>query len=918
MPASQPATPRPTVTAIHRTTDAMRDRLLAAAEELRSLGHHLRPVGPGKRILWPPPDEEVDPGDLPSSAEAAEATVAAISAGEAHGLAIALGVDSARPEPSGGTVISLALDVSATVSRQWEATWGAACDQAGVGDVWAGLARGWVVTTPAGDARYVFDVAVPSVPYARHLLRSLDAMGVDDGPGRWALRIRTSLVVVPPSSPQVDPAGAYRSRPRSSPGAAASIDARSLHGLAWAMQLASAQTSGRDGAPAVNPLTAAVRRVWAEEATDERTGELLKDAGWEQTRAVVEGALRWEHPSGGRLALGGASRPPGSVWVATAGQGLPAGWVSAWDLRKALTGLDDDELAAALVDSGEVERPLLPLVAPSRPRIVVDSAATSSQQATLLGAIRSARHPALPMPLILAHRVGGRVERLVSASVDGGAVRTWSEAAPDRLAIAVAEPVHFTEKGMKVAAFAPPVVHSAFQGALESVDGPAACDILAAHPVLLSDGTVLATPGWHPEHNALLLQPQGDWSEYEVGENLTRDDAATALAWLHQELLGDFPFASAADLARAIAYVLTCSVRDIIPSSPAWMMTATQAGTGKGMLAAVGRIIANGTSRYAAMSAWRATDEESAKRLSAEIIGHPGETHFAHIDELERGGLLTSLLLSETVTSADGATSLRRLGHSQDVSVGGVIVTVTGNNIGVGGDWARRIMPITMRWTGDERPEERGGFRHADLLEWVAENRPAILGACHTIIARGLREGLQPPSRLGSFSRWTEVVIGALSDLHIPSDDPAGRTVAQLALGTLGEWKRENDTTMEGWASLFSWWVREWGTDAVTAGTLSEMLNNRSEEFQSLLNVDIPQQILGQIEAHRDPFARAGGVGKILTGMVGTPVDLEGIGRVRLAMIPSKGHRGRCYRLEASDPDVDLGEFHHPTPPARF
>lgn len=889
-------TPRPTVTPLRRTTDAAREQLLALVAELASAGHHVRPVAPGKRILWPPEGtEDGEDDEEPTTAEAAEATTAAIRGGEAHGVALLLGVGSARPGQDGTPVIDLALDVAGTAGREWHAAWAAACDQAGGAGAWQAIASGWAVTTPAGDTRYVFQVVTPNRQYAKHLLDALDALEAADSSGRWAARLRTAQVVVA-GGPTIDPAGAYKMK--GGPAAEATITARDLHALAWALSLVS-PAAGEE--VATDPHTVAVRRAYAATATDERSGELLEAAGWAQVRSVGEGAMRWEHPdSGARLVLGGKSRPAGSAWVSRVGDsGLPAGWVPAWSLRRHLRGVGEVELAVELVESGEVERPLLPLAAVERPRVEVGALPTDRQQEVILGALRSARHPTLPMPLVLVQRTGGKPVALASVEHAGDAVRTWDD--PDRVATAVAEPVRMTERGLRVASWPAAVVRGAAEDALASASddrGVSAVDVVAARPVLLPGGATLATPGWHPAHSALLLRPRGDWSGYQVPEEPGLDDAQEALDWLNLEVLGDFPFASPADRARAVAYLLTCSGRDLVPSSPAWLVTATQAGTGKGLLSLVGRIIANGTPRYAKVSAYGARDEESEKKLAAELLGHPEDTHFAHVDELERGGLITSLTLSEVVTSIDGALSLRRLGRSKNVLAGGVIVTINGNNIGVGGDWARRVMPIALKWTGSCRPEERSGLRHDALDEWVAEHRPEILAACHTILARGLREKLTPPVRLGSFSKWSKVILGALSDLHISGDKDAA---AKQAVGTLGEWKRENDTTMEGWASLFSWWVRAYGGDAIPFSELSLALDGKEGNLPSMREVVLPQALLRQFEAHREGPGRASAVGKVLGGVCDMPVDLEGVGRVHLEAVAPGGHRGHRYRLAADD-----------------
>jgi hypothetical protein len=61
-------------------------------------------------------------------------------------------------------------------------------------------------------------------------------------------------------------------------------------------------------------------------------------------------------------------------------------------------------------------------------------------------------------------------------------------------------------------------------------------------------------------------------------------------------------------------------------------------------------------------------------------------------------------------------------------------------NLSVKGDLARRVVPIALD-PGVERPNERSGFRHADLLAWVREERARLVVAGLTVLAWYVREG---------------------------------------------------------------------------------------------------------------------------------------------------------------------------------
>src|SRR5262249_10173536 len=61
---------------------------------------------------------------------------------------------------------------------------------------------------------------------------------------------------------------------------------------------------------------------------------------------------------------------------------------------------------------------------------------------------------------------------------------------------------------------------------------------VVSHPVLLPDGTLLATPGYDPDSGLLLWLPSG--LQVEVKEHPTRDDAVAACGVL-LDVVSDFP-----------------------------------------------------------------------------------------------------------------------------------------------------------------------------------------------------------------------------------------------------------------------------------------------------------------------------------------------------------------------------------------
>jgi hypothetical protein len=116
----------------------------------------------------------------------------------------------------------------------------------------------------------------------------------------------------------------------------------------------------------------------------------------------------------------------------------------------------------------------------------------------------------------------------------------------------------------------------------------------------------------------------------------------------------------------------------------------------------------------------------------------------------------------------------------------------TGNNVALGADTARRVVPIRLE-SPLERPETRRDFLHPDLLGWVGENRPRLLAAVLTILRAYCLAGRpdQGLSALGSFEGWSKLVRAAVVWLGLP--DP-GETRMLL--------QDRADTEAEGMAVL--------------------------------------------------------------------------------------------------------------------
>ena len=311
---------------------------------------------------------------------------------------------------------------------------------------------------------------------------------------------------------------------------------------------------------------------------------------------------------------------------------------------------------------------------------------------------------------------------------------------------------------------------------------PALAAIIEA-PTIRVDGSLLDTPGYDAT-SRLYYQPAPGLAIPHVPEHPTGDEVAAAVALLRSDLLGDFPFVTAADEANALALLVTPIVRPNLRCVPLALLDAPRAGTGKGLLASVAARIATG--RAAAVFPAPDDDREWGKSITSMLDG--GATWIL-IDEARdlRSPRLSAALTADTYTD-------RRLGHSEMIDVPQRATwAAAGNNVALGGDMPRRCYRIRLD-PKTARPWTRNGWRHPDLEEWVTAHRGKLLGALLTITrawhAAGRPAGQAPT--IGGFTQWAETVggvlthagvtgfLGNLPDLYDHADDDASQWEAFL------------------------------------------------------------------------------------------------------------------------------------------
>jgi putative DNA primase/helicase len=140
---------------------------------------------------------------------------------------------------------------------------------------------------------------------------------------------------------------------------------------------------------------------------------------------------------------------------------------------------------------------------------------------------------------------------------------------------------------------------------------------VATTPIMRADGSIIG--GNRPLYDARsrLYYVPGVHVR-DIDENPSKDDAAKALAWLRDQLLGEFPFAGDVDRSVALSALMTPLVRASMDVAPMHMVRANTAGSGKSYLVETASMIATG--ELPAIATYTPNEDEMRKHFSALLM----------------------------------------------------------------------------------------------------------------------------------------------------------------------------------------------------------------------------------------------------------------------------------------------------------
>lgn len=423
-----------------------------------------------------------------------------------------------------------------------------------------------------------------------------------------------------------------------------------------------------------------------------------------------------------------------------------------------------------------------------RPVIAVNSRTTDAIGDEAYGALVAQNSP----PTLFVR--GGELVRIIRTELGVCRIQTLTLSALIGVLSKAARFVRDSKDG-RSDALVPKTVAEYILGLGQWPEIPAITNITSA-PCASVSGVVDWEPGYSPQ--SLIF---GDFAP-----NWARWSSGNAAGFLVNEVLGDFPFATNADLANALGLMLLPLVRPMIAGpTPLHVIDAPVQGTGKTLLGKVCLIPAVGS--HIALTGGTRDEEEWRKKIASLLLeGQP----YIFLDNLSRkvdsdtlAGSLTSTIWKD-----------RALGSLSTIGVPIRCAWVaTANNVELSRDLVRRSVWIRLD-AGVERPEERAGFAHPNIEKWVLQNRQKIVAALLSLIESWVAAGRPEFSGqlLGSFEEYREVVGGILAHAGVSN-----------WLGNVAELRASATADDAAWGAFYGRWWEQFEGQSVQAKELFEL-----------------------------------------------------------------------------------------------
>jgi hypothetical protein len=342
--------------------------------------------------------------------------------------------------------------------------------------------------------------------------------------------------------------------------------------------------------------------------------------------------------------------------------------------------------------------------------------------------------------------------------------------------------------------------HVAKMAIKAAYENDATLNHLVHHPSIVN-GMLLQNNGYY-RHPGVYIDSDLDYDSFNW-EHLSEDHAMSALATL-KDILQDFPFQNEVDKTVAIAAIMTpLLMTQIDDAVPMILIEAHTPGTGKSLLADVIACISLGRRAERTVQ----TDgEETRKKLTSHFMAGTPILLIDNVSKQVGGSAMDAALTSNTWSD-------RLLGANTMLTCKvRTMMMVTGNNMRIKGDLARRVIRCRLD-TSVENPEERKGFKYGNLIKHVLENRAKLVHAALTITLAYLQSKpiVNNVPNFGSFEAWSKVVREPLLWLQEPDVKLSQKKVSE-----------DSDSSIEGILVAFNHIRAAFGTEPFTAKELVE------------------------------------------------------------------------------------------------
>jgi hypothetical protein len=399
-------------------------------------------------------------------------------------------------------------------------------------------------------------------------------------------------------------------------------------------------------------------------------------------------------------------------------------------------------------------------------------------------------------------------------------------------------------------------------------------------PTLRPDGTLLNQPGYDPDM-CVLFDPGGtNFTDFEIPERPTKDQARTALNILI-DLINEFPFVDeegnnmtgkpSAGRSVALSHFLTGTIRRSLDRAPLHGFDATAPGTGKSLIIDTSAMISMG--HECPVISQGGNEEETEKRLGASLLA--GDT-MVSFDNCEKplGGVILNQALTQSLLQ------IRILGTSDQPSVpSDALYSATGNNLAFIGDMPRRTLVARLD-PKTEHPELRE-FKTENPVERVRRDRARYVAAA-LLVLRAYEVAGRPRqcSQLGGFEDWSDRVRSPLIWLGEP--DP--RVTQERA--------RASDPRRQALIAVLHHWREAVGPAEVTSKELIEIATAQIPNSGSFLWPDFREALLnvagegGHINSRRLGYWLRGVKGRVADQMrIEEGASLHGDNRWKLSVL---------------------------------